>query len=168
MRYCKRLAICAISISFTIAYFTLFFLLRNGRKLAPWTSEKRTRFYGIVYDFCHITKGSSQQTIHHFWLCISHGFAIGSCSCSRVLYASRLWKWRSEKWRHFFKWITGNRDDPEIFIHLFETVLQLLSGWYKGKFSLSWIPHGKLMYSDFVVVYLNVVMILKSDKMYIP
>lgn len=66
MRYCKLLAICAIFAPFNMFYSGLFFLLRSGRKSAPWTSAERTRFYSIVQGFATALTGSSQRIIQGF------------------------------------------------------------------------------------------------------
>lgn len=66
MRYCKLLVICTIVASFIMIYSGLFFLLRSGRKSAPWTSAERTRFSSIVLGFIAALKGSSQQIIQGF------------------------------------------------------------------------------------------------------
>lgn len=66
MRCCKLLAICAIFASFSDTYFSLFFLLRDGRKSAPWTSVERTSFYSIFGGFATVLKGSRQLAIQGF------------------------------------------------------------------------------------------------------
>ena len=47
-------------------YSGLFFLLRSGRKSAPWTSADKTRFSSIVLGFAKALKGSSQRIIQGF------------------------------------------------------------------------------------------------------
>ena len=49
-----------------MVYSGLFFLLRSGRKSAPWTSAERTSSSSIVLGFTTALQGSSQQIIQGF------------------------------------------------------------------------------------------------------
>ena len=58
-------------------YSDLFFLLRSGRKSAPWTFAEGTRFCSIVQGFAAVLRGSSQQ--------ISQGFHLVSAMTSECV-----------------------------------------------------------------------------------